>query len=283
MNDPVGLVGVGKMGEALLVRLIGAGKRVRAFDIMDTAMQAARAGGAETVASAAEAARGAKIVHVFVHNDDKVFEATLGRGGVLAGAGPGATVILHSTILPATTQRVAETAAGQGVRVIDAPVTSIPRLVRAGKATFLVGGSDDVVAQVRPHLEALGRAVWHFGPLGAGNAAKLAKNLTNVIERVMWVEALTLVAAAGIDARRFIEMVQSLEKSSAIEEWEKIVRIEGGRVAPQMAGGLFRKDVQHAARLARELGLALALTQGAADTTARWLAERAGETRDAAD
>jgi 3-hydroxyisobutyrate dehydrogenase len=272
MNAPVGLVGVGKMGSALLARLKIAGARVRAFDIKDTAMEAARAGGAETVGSSAEAADGANIVHVFVHNDQEVFDATLGAQGVLAGAAKGTTVILHSTILPATTQRVAEAAAKQGVRVIDACVTSVPRLVRAGEATFLVGGSDDVVAEMRPHLQSLGRAVWHFGPLGAGNAAKLVKNLTNAMERVMWVEALTLIETAGIDVRRFVEMVQSVDKGTAISTWERIVRLEDGHVTPQPAGGLFRKDVQHAAKFARDLGLALTLTQGAADVTARWVA-----------
>jgi 3-hydroxyisobutyrate dehydrogenase-like beta-hydroxyacid dehydrogenase len=283
MNNPVGLVGVGKMGGALLARLTAAGARVRAFDIKDTAMQAARAGGAETVDSSAEAARGATIVHVFVHDDQEIFDATLGADGVLAGAAKGATVILHSTILPATTLRVAEAAARQGVRVIDACVTSVPRLVRDGQATFLVGGSDDVVAEMRPHLQSLGRAVWHFGPVGSGNAAKLVKNLTNAMERVMWVEALTLVETAGIDVRRFVAMVQSVDKGSAIASWEKTVRIEDGHVLPQPAGGLYSKDVQHAAKFARDLGLTLALTQGAADVTARWAAREAEEPQQAAE
>ena len=86
MNYQVGLVGVGNMGSALLERLVAAGMKVRAFDINNSAMQAAREGGAETVASSAEAARGAKIIHVFVHNDQEVSDATLGENGVLAGA-----------------------------------------------------------------------------------------------------------------------------------------------------------------------------------------------------
>jgi 3-hydroxyisobutyrate dehydrogenase-like beta-hydroxyacid dehydrogenase len=283
MDTQVGLVGVGKMGSALLARLSGAGARVRAFDIKDSAMEAARAGGAETVGSAAEAARGSSIVHVFVRNDDEVFDATISDHGALAGAAPGTTVILHSTIMPATTRRVAEQAAGQGVRVIDASVTSVPHLVRAGEATFLVGGPDEVVAEIRPHLEALGRAVWHFGPLGSGNAAKLVKNLTNAMERVMWTEALTMVEAAGLDPRQFIDMYLSVERGTALRKWERVVRIDDGHVTPQPADGLYRKDVQHAARLARELGLAHALTQGTADTTARWIAERADAARDAAE
>lgn len=288
MNYPVGLVGVGKMGGALLECLIKAGAKVRAFDIKDSAMEAARAAGAETVASAAEAARGAKIVHVFVHNDQEIFDATLGDNGVLAGAEKGATVILHSTILPATTKRVAEAAAPKGVRVIDASVTSTPKYVRAGTAVFLVGGADEAVAEIRPHLETIGKKVWHFGPLGSGNAAKLVKNLTNVMERALWVEALTVVKAAGMDPRQYADMLKSVMRGSAISDWEKIILIENGEIAPTRAGGgIFRKDVPHAIEFVRELGLALPLTQGTGDTAARWLSEhrkkKGGDTAEAAE
>ncbi|HET7679810.1 MAG TPA: NAD(P)-dependent oxidoreductase [Xanthobacteraceae bacterium] len=274
MDHQVALIGVGNMGSALLERLVAAGAKVRAFDIKESAMQAARERGAQTVASSADAARGAKIVHVFVHNDQEIFDATLGDKGVLAGAEKGATVILHSTILPATTRRVAEEAARRGVRVVDACVTSTPRYVRAGEAVFLVGGDDAVVAEIRPHLETIGSKVWHFGPLGCGNAAKLVKNLSNVMERVMWMEALTAVKAAGIDPRQYAEMLKSVMRGSAIADWEKIIRIENGEIAPtRPGGGIFRKDVPHALTFVHELGLKLPLAEGTGEASARFVAE----------
>ena len=273
MTYQVGLVGVGKMGSALLERLMAAGHKVRAFDIKESAMQAARERGAETVASSAEAARGSKIVHVFVHNDDEIFDAALGDKGVLAGADKGATVILHSTIMPATTRRVAEAAEAKGIQVIDAPVTSTPRYVRAGEAVFLVGGADETVAEIRPHLEAVGSKVWHFGPLGHGNAAKLVKNLSNIMERVMWMEALTLAKSAGIDPVQYAEMLKSVMRGSAIADWQKIIAIENGEISPlQGTGNIFRKDVEHAIRLMHDLGLKMPLAEGTAAAAKRFIA-----------
>ena len=274
MDYQVALVGVGNMGSALLERLVAAGAKVRAFDIKDSAMQAARERGAQTVASSAEAARGAKIIHVFVYNDQEITDAMLGEKGVLAGADKGAIVILHSTILPATTRRVAEEAARKAVRVVDACVTSTPRYVRAGEAVFLVGGDDEVVAEIGPHLEKIGSKVWHFGPLGCGNAAKLVKNLSNVMERVMWMETLTAVKAAGIDPRQYAEMLKSVMRGSAISDWEKIIRIEDGEVSPtRPGGGIFRKDVPHALKFLHELGLKLPLAEGTGEASARFVAK----------
>jgi len=277
MTEIIGLIGIGKMGSALLERLIIAGKTVQAFDIHPSAMDVARQGGAETKGSAAEAAKGARFVHVFAHNDDQVLNATIEANGVLESAAPGTIVLLQSTILPATTHRVAEVASKKGIHVIDAAVTSVPRLVREGSATFLVGGPDDIVAKVRPHLESLGKTVWHFGPLGAGNAAKLAKNLTNVIERVMWAEAVKLAATAGLDPNQFIDMAISIGKCGMIEQRERVLDIENGQVEPNHATSIFTKDVQQATQLARDLGLDLQLSQATADITGRWLKQWAAE------
>ena len=274
MDYQVALIGVGNMGSALLERLVAAGAKVHAFDIKDSAMQAARERGAQTVASSAEAARGAKIIHVFVHNDQEIFDCMLGDEGVLAGADKGTTVILHSTILPATTKQVAQEATARDVRVIDASVTSTPRYVRAGEAVFLVGGLDELVAEIRPHLEKIGRKVWHFGALGTGNAAKLMKNLSNVMERVMWIETLTAAKAAGIDPRDYAEMLKSVMRGSAVSDWEKIIQIEKGEILPTNPGGnIFRKDVAHALTLVHELGLKLPLVEGTGEAARRYVAD----------
>jgi 3-hydroxyisobutyrate dehydrogenase len=273
MADPVALIGVGRMGRALLPRLIGTGSAVRAFDIRDEPMRTARELGAETVACSAEAADGAARVHVLVSTDEDVLDATLGADGALAGAGSGTVVILHSTILPATTQRVARAASEHGVGVLDASITAVPRCLAAGEAMFLVGGPDELVAAARPHLMALGRAVCHFGPHGAGNAAKIAKNLSNAVERVTLAETVRIVEAAGLDVRQFLDMAREAHSGAMIDHWERAIAIDDGHARPQRARGLLSKDIRHAATLARALGLELPVTESTAATAARWVRE----------
>ncbi len=271
MGDKLALIGVGKMGRALLTRMLAANHQVKAYDIADEPMATARAMGAATATCSAEAARDAAFVHVLVHDDQEVLDATLGPGGVLEGAGAGATVLLHSTILPETTARVAEAAELMGVDVADAPITSVPRRLEAGGGTFLVGGADDIVAKIRPHLESVGKAVYHFGPLGSGNVAKIAKNLTNAVERVMFAEAVEIVQAAGLDAVQFLDMARDVTTGATIEHWDKVILVADGHAGPQRARGMFSKDIQHAARLAAEYGLEAPVTRGAAAAAAKWI------------
>ena len=271
MTTIAGLIGVGAMGGALLPRLRLAGCKVRAYDIMAERRAAAAEAGAEAVESPAEAARDADFIHVIVASDEEVEASCLGRGGVLDGAQRGSLIFLHSTILPATTRRVAEAAAGRGIAVLDAAVTAVPARVLAGEAVFLVGGDAAIVEKARPHLLAIGRDMQHFGPLGAGNVAKLAKNMLNAAERVTMAEALRMTEAGGIDARQFLAMLRSSDNGSMATRWEKCFTVAGTHAEPRPATNLFNKDVQLADRFAAMSGLDLPVTRGAAATAVAWV------------
>lgn len=270
MTDMVGLIGVGAMGKALLARLRKAGCPVQAYDVAEPALQAARDAGAKTVESAAAAARGAKYIHVFVRSDAEVIEAVLGHDGVLAGAAPGSVMFLHSTILPTTTRHVADAAATHDVNVLDAPITAVPAKVQAGEAAFLVGGPDDVVTAARGHLQSLGKQVYHFGPIGAGNVAKLVKNLTNGAERVLLAQALMLAEAGGVNLRQMLEMMRSEEHGSTLQNWEKSLSLENNHVGLKGGANIFNKDLPLAAALTKIYQLDLGVIREAADAGMRY-------------
>ena len=269
MTMRVGLIGVGLMGAALMSRLFAAGREVQAFDVSEERMALARAKGAATVASAADAARGVDFVHVFVRTDDELYDVTAGSGGVLAAAKPGAIIFLHSTVMPDTSRRIARESGR--ARVIDAPVTAVPRVVAAGNAVFLMGGADEDAAVATPYLQPLGRAVHHFGPVGSGNVAKIAKNLINANERVALAEVTSIVEAGGLDVKQFLEMAAAIDQGSTVSRWQGAFTMQGNHAAPRPASNLLNKDVGLAAELARSLGLDAPMTRSAAATAKVWV------------
>jgi 3-hydroxyisobutyrate dehydrogenase len=272
MAQRVGLIGVGLMGAALMSRLHAAGRDVQAFDISEARMQLAREQGATTVGSVAEAARDVDFVHVFVRTDDELTEVATGKDGVLSSAKDGALVFLHSTVMPDTSRKIAAVAGALKVRVMDAPVTAVPRVVAEGRAVFLIGGADEDAAVAKPYLEPLGRAVYHFGPVGTGNVAKIAKNLINANERIALAEVAAIAEAGGVNVQQFLDMAAAVDQGSTVGRWQASFEMVGNHAMPRPASNLFNKDVGLAADLAKVLGVKTPLTQAAADTAKVWVA-----------
>ncbi len=79
-KERVGIVGVGRMGLAMLKHLVKHGYQVTACDVDDKQLAKARDAGAATVKSPAEVARAADFVIIGVGYDDEVNEVVLGDG-----------------------------------------------------------------------------------------------------------------------------------------------------------------------------------------------------------
>jgi 3-hydroxyisobutyrate dehydrogenase-like beta-hydroxyacid dehydrogenase len=208
MTDTVGIVGVGNMGAALLHRLKQAGAEVLVYDVDSRAVERAREAGGRPMASVAELAREASIVDVVVRVDEDVLACTVGPDGALAGARSDSLLLIHSTVLPETTQRVAEAATARGVHVLDACMHGRPAAVRRGDVLFIVGGPVDLVERARPHLLRMGSEVRHVGPLGAGNLCKLLGNIVNGVQGQLLQEVIRLAEAGGMTAADALDVLQ---------------------------------------------------------------------------
>src|SRR5207247_3562581 len=83
--------------------------------------------------------------------------------------------------------------------VLDAPVSGGAMGARNGTLAILVGGEKAGFAASREVLERMGELVVHVGPVGAGTAAKLARNLLHFVAFTAATEAARLAEAAGIE------------------------------------------------------------------------------------
>jgi len=252
--EKIGFVGTGAMGSALLSRLKLAGGSAIAFDIAPAALEAARKEGAETVSSAKAVAQNATIIDVVVRTDQDVLQCTLGNDGVLEGAETGSLVLLHSTIRPATTKKVAELAADKRVNVIDACMTAIPSVVRQGGLTFLVGGQKAFFERAKPHLLNMAKDAVHMGPLGCGNVTKLFKNMVTASEALVVYEALQIAKAGGVSYKAALDLMQKTKSQHILDRWDMRYDLSGGELKFNPGTNLYDKDLPLAAEVGKSLG-----------------------------
>jgi 3-hydroxyisobutyrate dehydrogenase-like beta-hydroxyacid dehydrogenase len=262
--EKIGFVGTGAMGSALLSRLKLANVQATAFDIAPTAMEAARREGAQTAPSAKAVAQAATIIDVVVRTDQEVLACVLGEDGVLEGAAPGSLVLLHSTIRPTTTKKVAEAAADKRVYVIDACMTAVPSAVRQGGLTFLVGGQRALFERAKPHLLNMAKDAVYMGPLGSGNVTKLFKNMVTASEALIVYEALQIAKAGGINARAALDLMQKTKSPHVLERWEMRYDLSGGDLKFNAGTNLYDKDLPLAAEVGKSLGADIPVTEALA-------------------
>src|SRR5687768_6518424 len=97
----VGFIGLGAMGARMAALLLRERFALAVYDVRPEAGQELASQGARAAASPAEAAHGADAVILMVHNYEQVRSILEGDGGILAALGPGAIVLLMSTVSPA--------------------------------------------------------------------------------------------------------------------------------------------------------------------------------------
>lgn len=199
MSLRVGFIGLGQQGKPIAAHLAPAGFETWVHDVDPERIRELVEAGARSAASASEVGANADVVGICVPEDEHVVDVVLGADGLLAGMRKGGVILVHSTVLPATVERLARDAHEKGVAIMDACVTGGAIRAAARQLTYLIGGDADTLERVRPYLEATTTvAPIHAGELGTGAKLKLCINLITYIQWAAAYESMALARAIGL-------------------------------------------------------------------------------------
>lgn len=197
----VAFLGLGNMGLPMALNLVKAGHQVQGFDLVQTQLDAFKAGGGIPAPSASDAAADADVIISMLPASRHVEALYLGNSGLLTVADKKALLIDCSTISPKVSQGVAAQAKAKGFAMIDAPVSGGTAGAQAGTLTFMVGGDGVDVDRARPLLEKMGKNIFHAGASGSGQTVKVCNNMLLGIQMLGTSEALRLGMANGMDPK----------------------------------------------------------------------------------
>ena len=203
----VGYVGLGVMGSAIVRRLLDAGHGVAVWNRTREKAEPLVAAGARWADTPRAVAEASEVVFTMVTNTDAVRAVTEGDDGILAGLGAGRIYVDMSTASPAWTRALAERIAAAGAEMLDSPVSGTSITVEQGKASLMVGGSDEAFARAMPVLEAIGPRVIHVGPSGAAVTMKIAVNLSLAVQMLAFSEGVLLAEKSGISREKAVEVM----------------------------------------------------------------------------
>lgn len=191
-EQTLGFIGLGNLGLPIAENLLSAGYKLRVYNRTREKAAPLAAKGATVVDSPAEACpRGGIVITVLA--DDKSLEA-VADDHFCAALGDGGIHLSLSTLLPATSESLAERHRKFGVTYLGSPVFGRPEAAAARKLWVCVSGPAGAKDRARPVLQAIGQGIFDFGENpGAANVMKLAGNF--VINAA--VEAMAEAAALG--------------------------------------------------------------------------------------
>jgi len=257
-RKPVGLIGIGLLGQAFAHRLLAAGFAVVGFDV-DPAKNAklAQLGGGGA-ASAAELARRCDPVVLAVFSTDQVEHVVERELLPALGEGSGNIVLCASTCDPDRIAALGGRVAMRGLQLLETPVSGASGQISRGEGVGLIGGDAEIVRAAEPVLRALFASYFHIGKIGDGGRAKLAVNLILGLNRLALAEGLVFAERLGLDPEAFLKVARSSAAYSQVMDVKgsKMVRNEfaaEGRVTQHL------KDVhlmlEQAQRLKQRLPL----------------------------
>ena len=169
MSRRIGFIGVGLMGHGMARNIVDKGYELTVLGHRNRKpIEDLLGRGASEAESPAALARASDILILCVPSSAGVELCVFGEDGILAGAHANLIVIDSTTAEPASTERVAKALAAKDVRFADAPLTRSPKDAEAGRLNTLVGADTELLAEIRPVLEAYCENIFHVGPVGSG-------------------------------------------------------------------------------------------------------------------
>ncbi|HUA08280.1 MAG TPA: NAD(P)-dependent oxidoreductase [Candidatus Acidoferrales bacterium] len=258
----VGIVGAGRMGANIALRLADVGYPVVAY--YDIRPEAAQAAAAQTKGKAytklADVTANADVIITVVTDDAAMDRIFAEKGDSLLEGAKGKIFVNCATITPSVHVEVQRRAEARGAHSLEACMASSIPQARNGTLYLMIGGRKDIFERVKPMLEKMSASLRYIGEAGRAAQVKALVNMVMNINTAGLAEGLGLGDALGLDLSMLREVFSQTGANS------RVLETDGGDMQSRDHDVYF--SAEHAAKdsgialgLARDEDLALPLAQ----------------------
>jgi 3-hydroxyisobutyrate dehydrogenase len=263
MPTSVGWIGAGRMGYALIERLLDAGYDVSVYNRTRAKAEPLAERGAKLVDTPAQLAD-RDVVFIMVAASDDLEAVAVGEDGLLTADASPQVIIDCSTVSAAASEKIRGLAADRGTTLLAAPVSGNPKVVRSGKLTLAISGPREAYDRTEHLLRPLGRGVTY---VGEGEVARLVKICHNVFLGVVaqsLAEITVLAEQGGTSRQAFLEFLNNSVMGSVFTRYKSpaLVNLD---FSPTFTNVLLRKDFDLGLEAAREHGVPMPVAALAAE------------------
>ncbi len=218
--QPIGWIGLGKMGTPIVRNLLAAGFDVTVYDVDAARVEEAVRLGARRAEDVASVGRSAPLVFSIIPDDAVLRKIALGAHGVIENAHDGTVYIDMSTVSPTASGEVRDAARKRGMGYICAPVSGSTVLADKAQLTVFASGPQGAYARALPVFQAMSARQYYVGEDQQARYLKLAINHLVGSTAVLLAEALTLGTKGGLDWAEMLEVIGESVAASPLVKYK---------------------------------------------------------------
>jgi len=262
-NHKIGWIGTGRMGYAMVSRLLQAGCDVAVYNRTRSKAEPLAELGASIVDTPAGLA-GRDIVFSMVSGPDDLLAVICGDTGLLSTDAVPQLLVDCSSVSEEGSIKVRQAMSERGAAMISAPVSGNAKVVAAGMLTLVASGPKSAFDIAEPYLNSMGRGVTY---VGEGELARMVKICHNVLLGVVTqclAEITVLAEQGGIPRHALLDFVNDSVMGSIFTRYKSpaFVNLDW---TPTFTLPLLRKDLDLGLAVADKLGVPMTVTKATRD------------------
>ena len=247
----IGWIGTGRMGAALVKRLLDSGYDIAVFNRTRSKAEALGELGAAVVESPSQLAD-RDVVFTMVGGSDDYKQVTIGPDGVLVNRDATPRVLIDATTISmSASDEVRAVASTRGTGVLAAPVSGNAKVVAAGRLTMVVSGPEAAFTEARDLLELLAARVTYVGDGDSARLVKICHNLMLGVVAQTLAEITVLAEKGGVSRADFFDFLNDSVMGSMFTRYKTPAYVNLD-FTPTFTPELLLKDFMLGADAARE-------------------------------